>query len=171
MEINFPKKYKKLDIESKWVEQWGNQSLYDYDPNIGKENTFVVDTPPPTVSGDLHMGHVFSYTQTDIVVRYQRMNGKNIFTPSAGITMAYPPSVECKIYTKSAATPHCHTSPWNSPLKKIKKHACNLYPDKTSPKHVNNKPPKTRKNIEHCGNASACLSTGAMNTPPWTRAR
>jgi valyl-tRNA synthetase len=45
------------------------------------EKTFVIDTPPPTVSGLLHMGHIFSYTQADFVARYQRMSGKDVFYP------------------------------------------------------------------------------------------
>ena len=43
--------------------------------------TFVIDTPPPTVSGSLHVGHVFSYTQTDVLARHQRMRGENVFYP------------------------------------------------------------------------------------------
>jgi valyl-tRNA synthetase len=41
----------------------------------------VIDTPPPTVSGSLHVGHVFSYTQTDVLARFERMRGKNVFYP------------------------------------------------------------------------------------------
>ncbi|TMB18033.1 MAG: valine--tRNA ligase, partial [Deltaproteobacteria bacterium] len=51
------------------------------DPARPREETFVVDTPPPTVSGSLHVGHVFSYTHTDVIVRYQRMRGRNVFYP------------------------------------------------------------------------------------------
>ena len=46
-----------------------------------RENTYSIDTPPPTVSGSLHVGHVFSYTHTDVVARYQRMKGKHVFYP------------------------------------------------------------------------------------------
>ena len=59
----------------------GPQFFTRWNPEIGRENTFVVDTPPPTVSGSLHVGHVFSYTQTDVLVRYNRMLGKNIMYP------------------------------------------------------------------------------------------
>ncbi|HSD66887.1 MAG TPA: class I tRNA ligase family protein, partial [Vicinamibacteria bacterium] len=47
----------------------------------GAAPTYVIDTPPPTVSGSLHVGHVFSYTQTDVLARHQRMRGKNVFYP------------------------------------------------------------------------------------------
>ena len=52
-----------------------------WDPSRPRDETFVVDTPPPTVSGSLHVGHVFSYTQTDVIARYQRMRGRNVFYP------------------------------------------------------------------------------------------
>lgn len=67
--------------EERWSEAWERLGLYRYDPTAPREATFAVDTPPPTVSGSLHVGHVFSYTQTDVVVRYQRMCGRNIFYP------------------------------------------------------------------------------------------
>ena len=57
---------------------WGT---YRYDPHAPRDETFVVDTPPPTVSGSLHIGHIFSFTHTDTVVRFQRMRGRNIFYP------------------------------------------------------------------------------------------
>jgi len=67
--------------ESRWNERWERDGVHAYDPSCGRDETFVVDTPPPTVSGSLHIGHVFSYTQTDVVTRYQRMRGKNIYYP------------------------------------------------------------------------------------------
>ncbi len=67
--------------EKRWDEVWSDGGIYRYDASRPREETFSVDTPPPTVSGALHIGHVFSYTQTDVVVRYQRMRGQNIFYP------------------------------------------------------------------------------------------
>jgi len=77
----FPKNYNFIENEKKWQQIWQEQQIYAYDPNVSKEKTYVVDTPPPTVSGQLHIGHVYSYTQTDFIVRFQRMIGKNIFYP------------------------------------------------------------------------------------------
>ncbi|MCC8406848.1 MAG: valine--tRNA ligase [Rickettsia endosymbiont of Sceptobius lativentris] len=77
----FPKNYNFTENEKKWQQIWREKQIYAYDPNISKEETYVVDTPPPTVSGQLHIGHVYSYTQTDFIVRFQRMIGKNIFYP------------------------------------------------------------------------------------------
>lgn len=69
------------NIELKWSKKWNDSGLYKWNPEVSRENTFVVDTPPPTVSGNLHIGHIFSYTHTDFIVRFQRMMGKNIFYP------------------------------------------------------------------------------------------
>lgn len=77
----FPKNYNFTENEKKWQKIWQEKQIYAYDKNIAKEETYVVDTPPPTVSGQLHIGHVYSYTQTDFIVRFQRMIGKNIFYP------------------------------------------------------------------------------------------
>lgn len=59
-------------------ELWEKNGVYTTEQTT---HTFTVDTPPPTVSGKLHIGHIFSYTHTDIIVRYQRLNGAAIFYP------------------------------------------------------------------------------------------
>ena len=81
MSNEIPAKLDHLELEKKWRKIWDETKIFAWDPSKSREETFVVDTPPPTVSGSLHMGHVFSYTQTDVVTRYQRMCGKNIFYP------------------------------------------------------------------------------------------
>ena len=68
------------ETEERLQQKWAEEGLYDYKPSSSAEK-FVIDTPPPTVSGDLHVGHLFSYTQTDILARFQRMLGKNVFYP------------------------------------------------------------------------------------------
>ncbi len=74
-----PKHFDFKNKELEWLSFWDRHQVYRYDED--KDNTFVVDTPPPTVSGSLHIGHVFSYSQTDFLVRFQRMMGKNIYYP------------------------------------------------------------------------------------------
>jgi len=69
------------DNEQEWRDFWEQEGIYSYDPSRGRDETFVVDTPPPTVSGALHIGHVFSYTHTDLIARYKRMRGLNVFYP------------------------------------------------------------------------------------------
>ncbi|MDX1924344.1 MAG: valine--tRNA ligase [Rickettsiaceae bacterium] len=67
--------------EKKWQTEWKKNSIYSYNQEFSREETYSIDTPPPTVSGQLHMGHIFSYTQTDFIARYQRMKGMNLFYP------------------------------------------------------------------------------------------
>lgn len=75
------KSYNHLEVESKWSARWEEQGIYRWDPSRSRNETFIIDTPPPTVSGSLHVGHVFSYTQTDVIARFKRMCGLNIFYP------------------------------------------------------------------------------------------
>jgi valyl-tRNA synthetase len=79
--MEFPKKYKADEAESRCQAAWEASQIYAWDPEKSREETFSVDTPPPTVSGSLHVGHMFSYSHQDFIVRYQRMRGKNIFFP------------------------------------------------------------------------------------------
>ncbi len=75
-------KYNHLEAQKKWRRKWQESGIYNWDEkNKKRGENFVIDTPPPTVSGLLHMGHVFSYTQTDFVARYKRMRGFNVFYP------------------------------------------------------------------------------------------
>ncbi|MFP4500526.1 MAG: valine--tRNA ligase [Candidatus Hydrogenedentota bacterium] len=79
--MDLPKKYKPHEVEEHWKQHWLDTGIYKWDATRGREETFAVDTPPPTVSGSLHVGHIFSYSHQDFIVRYQRMRGKNIFFP------------------------------------------------------------------------------------------
>ena len=74
-------KYDPKTREPHWQSQWEEKGVYHFKDDQPKEKTFVIDTPPPTVSGVLHMGHIFSYTQADFVARYKRMNGFDVFYP------------------------------------------------------------------------------------------
>ncbi len=68
-------------LESKWDRWWTDHRVYAFDRTASRDQVFSIDTPPPTVSGSLHVGHVFSYTHTDTIARYQRMVGKSVFYP------------------------------------------------------------------------------------------
>ncbi len=68
-------------LEEKWSAQWEAQGTYTFDRTRTRDEVFSIDTPPPTVSGSLHVGHVFSYTHTDTIARYQRMGGREVFYP------------------------------------------------------------------------------------------
>ncbi|SDD35507.1 valine--tRNA ligase [Auraticoccus monumenti] len=68
-------------LEATWSQRWEEQGTYRFGRSTSREQVFSIDTPPPTVSGSLHVGHVFSYTHTDLVARYQRMRGKDVYYP------------------------------------------------------------------------------------------
>src|SRR5690606_590927 len=68
-------------LEARWAQRWQEEGTYAFDRSKDRADVFAIDTPPPTVSGALHIGHVFSYTHTDLVARYQRMRGKAVFYP------------------------------------------------------------------------------------------
>jgi valyl-tRNA synthetase len=68
-------------LEETWLGRWEDEGTYRFDRSATRANVYSVDTPPPTVSGSLHIGHVFSFTHPDLIARYQRMSGKKVFFP------------------------------------------------------------------------------------------
>lgn len=66
-------------IQKKLIEKWEENKIYEMKKS--NKEIFSIDTPPPTVSGDLHIGHVFSYTHTDFIARYKRISNFEIFYP------------------------------------------------------------------------------------------
>ncbi len=78
--MELPKSYIPKESEQKWLEFWEKENIYAFDPE-SKAEIYSIDTPPPTVSGKMHLGHSFSYSQQDFVARFQRMLGKNVFYP------------------------------------------------------------------------------------------
>ncbi len=68
-------------IETRWDAAWQQRQIYRFDRTKARDQVYAVDTPPPTVSGDIHLGTVFGYVQVDALVRYQRMRGRETFYP------------------------------------------------------------------------------------------
>ncbi|MDR2778279.1 MAG: valine--tRNA ligase [Rickettsiales bacterium] len=92
------------ELEKKWQEYWQKNGIYRFDwQDVRRENIYSIDTPPPHVSGVLHMGHVFGYSQMDMVARFQRMQGKNVYFPVGYDDNGLPSEryVEKKINRKS----------------------------------------------------------------------
>ena len=74
------KQYNPQKVEKEIYSFWKKEKIYKFNPKK-KGSFFAVDTPPPTVSGKMHLGHAFSYSQQDFIVRYHRLKGENIFYP------------------------------------------------------------------------------------------
>lgn len=106
-----PKKYKVHDIEEQRIAAWDESGIHAWDPKRGRDETFVVDTPPPTVSGSLHVGHLFSYSHQDFIVRYQRMRGKNIFFPIGWDDNGLPTERRVQNLYNVKCEPHLHYDP------------------------------------------------------------
>ena len=68
-------------LERRWADRWARSGVYRFDRTRSRVEVFSIDTPPPTVSGSLHLGHAFSYSQTDVIARFQRMRGRAVFYP------------------------------------------------------------------------------------------
>jgi len=79
--ITLPEKPALEGLEAKWNARWEAEGTYRFDRSHARESVYSIDTPPPTVSGSLHVGHTFSYTHTDVIARFQRMRGKAVFYP------------------------------------------------------------------------------------------
>lgn len=78
--FELPKRYDASAAEKKWQTYWEKKRIFTFDEKSDAP-VFSVDTPPPTVSGKMHIGHAFSYAHQDFVIRYHRMTGKNVFYP------------------------------------------------------------------------------------------
>jgi valyl-tRNA synthetase len=116
-----PKKYDFLAAEKKWRQLWDDWEIYRWDPTVPRDQTFVVDTPPPTVSGSLHVGHVFSYTHQDLLVRYQRMIGKNIAYPMGWDDNGLPTERRVQNFLGIRCNPHLPYDPDWKPEKASRK--------------------------------------------------
>ncbi|NOT24643.1 MAG: valine--tRNA ligase [Acidobacteria bacterium] len=79
--ITLPEKPALEGLEAKWNARWEAEGTYRFDRTRDRGAVYSIDTPPPTVSGSLHVGHTFSYTHTDVIARFQRMRGKAVFYP------------------------------------------------------------------------------------------
>src|SRR3989454_10912720 len=70
-----------VGLETKWDADWEAQGTYRFDRSKARDVIYAIDTPPPTVSGSLHLGSAFGYIQTDALARFQRMSGREVFYP------------------------------------------------------------------------------------------
>lgn len=78
--MELPKQYNPKEVEPKWQKFWQEQKIFQFQTK-SKKPIYSIDTPPPTISGKMHLGHAFSYSQMDFIARYKRMRGYNLFYP------------------------------------------------------------------------------------------
>src|SRR4051795_10299125 len=98
-------------IEDKWTSVWEEQGTYRFDRSKTREEIYSIDTPPITASGSLHVGHVFSYTHTDLVARYQRMCGREVFYPMGWDDNGLPSERRVQNYYGVRCDPSLHYDP------------------------------------------------------------
>src|SRR3974390_531551 len=79
--LRLPDKPALEGLEAKWQPLWEEGGTYRFDRSRSRADVYSIDTPPPTLSGSLHVGHVFSFTHTDLIARFQRMRGRAVFYP------------------------------------------------------------------------------------------
>jgi valyl-tRNA synthetase len=106
MAANVPDKPSLEGLEARWGAHWEEQGVYRFERRGPRAEVFSVDTPPPTVSGSLHVGHVFSYTHTDTVARYHRMRGKQVFYPIGWDDNGLPTERRVQNYFGVRCDPH-----------------------------------------------------------------
>ena len=111
-------------IEERWLQVWDQESTYRFNRNASRESVYSIDTPPPTVSGLLHIGHIFSFTQIDLMARYWRMRGKDVFFPMGWDDNGLPTERRVENYfgvrcDPSLAYDPSFTPPQNAPEMKL----------------------------------------------------
>ncbi|MGK5113366.1 MULTISPECIES: valine--tRNA ligase [unclassified Geodermatophilus] len=117
--VGVPDKPSLDGLEDKWAARWATEDTYAFDRPAAlaapRERTFSIDTPPPTASGSLHVGHVFSYTHTDFVARYQRMRGRHVFYPMGWDDNGLPTERRVQNYYGVRCDPSLHYQPGFEP--------------------------------------------------------
>ena len=113
-------------LEDKWTARWETDGTYRFNRARPREEVFAIDTPPPTVSGSLHVGHVFSYTHTDIVARFHRMRGKEVFYPMGWDDNGLPTERRVQNYFGVRCDPSLPYDPHFTPPEKPGKHPVSI---------------------------------------------
>jgi valyl-tRNA synthetase len=113
-------------LEQKWTARWEESGVYRFDRTRPRADVYSIDTPPPTVSGSLHIGHVFSYTHTDVVARFQRMRGKAVFYPMGWDDNGLPTERRVQNYYGVRCDPSLPYDPAFKPPEKPEKHPISI---------------------------------------------
>lgn len=160
--VSVPDKPALEGLEERLSSRWRTEGTYHFNEDTSREAVYSIDTPPPTASGSLHVGHMFSYTQTDVVARYQRMSGKNVFYRWVGTTTACPPSAASRTTTGCAATRPSPTSRTTSrrPSRRRTSATGTWSAARTSSSCASSWPWRTRRSSNSCSPPWACPWTG-----------
>ena len=171
--MSMPEKPSLDGLEAKWGEWWEAAGTYRFDRSKTRDQSFVVDTPPPTACGSLHVGHVMSYTQTDVVARYHRMHGRRSSTRWAGTTTAWPPSGACRTTSACAAIRRCPSEPDFDVdrARAPRRHPGRRRAGRTSSSCARTSRSRTRRRSRSSGAGSGCRSTGGRSTRRSARRR
>ncbi len=102
-------------LQDRWAARWETDGTYRFDASAPRQQVFAIDTPPPTVSGTLHIGHVFSYTHTDAVARYRRMCGDAVFYPMGWDDNGLPTERRVQNFYGVRCDPHVPYDPGFTP--------------------------------------------------------
>ena len=120
--LNIPDKPALEGLEAKWKARWETEGVYRYPKGHPRTEVYSIDTPPPTVSGSLHVGHVFSFTHTDFIARFQRMRGKAVFYPMGWDDNGLPTERRVQNYFGVRCDPTLPYNPAFVPPEKPDKH-------------------------------------------------
>src|SRR6187431_533558 len=122
MTSRIPEKATVDGLEDRWNAAWESQGTYRFNDDVTREQVYSIDTPPPTVSGSLHVGHVFSYTHTDVVARFKRMQGLEVFYPMGWDDNGLPTERRVQNYFGVRCDPSLPYDPSFVPPEKPEKH-------------------------------------------------
>src|SRR5688572_11701512 len=124
--LRLPEKPALEGLEVKWMPRWEEERVYRYERGRARTEVFSIDTPPPTVSGSLHDGHVFSYTHTDVIARFQRMRGQAVFYPMGWDDNGLPTERRVQNYYGVRCDPSLPHDPAFRPPEKPGKHPISI---------------------------------------------
>ena len=160
MTPNVPEKPSLEGLEAKWGARWEADGTYRFDRTATRDQVYAIDTPPPTVSGSLHVGHVFSYTHTDTIARFRRMRGSEVFYPMGWDDNGLPTERRVQNYYGVRCDPSLPYDPDFAAAGASRPSGPSPSPGPTSSTSAPGSRSRTRRRSRSCSATSACPSTG-----------